>query len=339
MKKSSIFRLIAASMLLCLSVATGRAEAKELIFHLGYQMVQVLDADTDEVVADISVQGWCREAAYSADKKFIYVTAMRHLIHKIDVQSLKLVKTLDLNQGGWQRFIYGIVLADDGKTAYVNTLSRKTGGGDVVIGTPAVAQIDLDNGRIMRSVEVPWGVAGLVNVDNGRMIYAVGKDIYKIDASKKELKIVGSYPMFDKGINVLPLWPYTQENGGVFMSPYYTPTFMGLLSIDAGTGEIVETQIKGDMVMAYNAIYSPDKTKAYAIMDELNEIDLKTNSYTRIVPIPEGTSYGVIPTNDGKKIFVGGGGPTVTVFDAETLKVVKVLQMATDGWIMYKITL
>lgn len=339
MKKLIIFKRIAASMLLCLLAVTGRAEAKELIFHLGYGLVQVLDADTEEIVADIPVKGWCREAVYSEDKKFIYITAQRHLIHKIDVQTLKLVKTIDLNQGGWQRFIYGIVLAENGKSAYVSIMTRKAEAGDVVLETPSVAQIDLDNGSIIRSVGVPWGVSGLVNVKNDQMIYAVGKDIYRIDAVQKELKIVDTYPMFDKEINILPLWPYTQENGGIFMSPYYTPKFMGLLSIDAKSGEIVETPIKGDMVMAYNGIYSPDKTKAYVIMDDLNVIDLKTNTVARIVPIHEGTSYAVIPTDDGKKIFVGAGGPTVSVFDTETMKVVKVLQMATDGWCMCKITL
>lgn len=339
MNNTRISKLIAASILLCLLVVTGRAEAKELIFHLGYELVQVLDADTDEVVADIPVAGFCREAAYSADKKFMYVTAKRHLIHKIDVQTLKLVKTIDLNQDGWQRFIYGFILADDSKSAYVSIMTRKTEAGDVVLKEPAVAQIDLENGRIIRNVEVPWGVSGLVAVKEGQMIYAVGKDIYKIDATQKELKVVDTYPMFDKEINILPLWPYSQENGGVFMSPYYTSKFMGLLSIDARNGEIGETPIKGEVVMVYNAIYSPDKTKAYAIMDELNVIDLKSNTVVKIVPINEGTSYGVIPTNDGKKIFVGAGGPTISVFDAETMKVIKVLQMETDGWAMYKITL
>jgi len=36
-------------------------------------------------------------------------------------------------------------------------------------------------------------------------------------------------------------------------------------------------------------------------------------------------------SGDSKKIYVGGGGSTLTVYDAKTLKALKVLQMASDG--------
>jgi glutamine cyclotransferase len=49
------------------------------------------------------------------------------------------------------------------------------------------------------------------------------------------------------------------------------------------------------------------------------------------VPIAEGTCYGVNVSSDGRKVYVGGGGSTLTVYDAQTLKPIKVLQMASDG--------
>ena len=49
------------------------------------------------------------------------------------------------------------------------------------------------------------------------------------------------------------------------------------------------------------------------------------------VPIKEGTCYGVNVSADGRKIYVAGGGSTLTVYDAATLKPLKVLQMASDG--------
>jgi glutamine cyclotransferase len=49
------------------------------------------------------------------------------------------------------------------------------------------------------------------------------------------------------------------------------------------------------------------------------------------VPIKEGTCYGINVSADGRKIYVGGGGSTLTVYDAATLKPLKVLQMASDG--------
>ena len=49
------------------------------------------------------------------------------------------------------------------------------------------------------------------------------------------------------------------------------------------------------------------------------------------IPIPGGTNYAINVSSDGRKIYVSGGGSTTTVFDAESLKPIKVLQMETDG--------
>ncbi len=327
-----------AALLLCTTVVCDRVEAKDLIFHMGYEMIEVIDADTDEISA-IPIKGASRDSVFSADRKFLYVTGSRRVIHKIDLEKMQVVNSIKVEEQGWERFIYGIALNQDGKTGYVNVFSRRTEKGEAVIGHPEVLQIDLDNGKILRSLEVPFGVVSLCLVEQDSKMYALGQDIYTIDVAKKQMKIIDTIPMFDKGINILALWHYTAENDGVWLSPYYSPEGMGLLSIDTRSGKVTETMIQGEPPFAYNAIYSPDKTKAYSIMDDVAVIDLKTKTYTKIVPIREGTCYGIIPTSDGKKLYAGAGGSTITVFDAETLRPVKVLQMQTDGMGLRRLSL
>lgn len=323
---------------LALTVLAARAQAKDMFYYLGYGVIQVIDGSTDAIVADIEAEGWLRDAALSADKKFLYVTAKRHLIHKVDLAANKVVKTVNLHSDGWQRFMYGFDLAPDGKTAYGAVLSRTTKGGEVDVRAPVLAQVDLETGKILRSLEVPWGVASLTTVKGGSMVYAIGKDLYKIDVSGTEMKITETWPMYEKGMNFLPFWNYSWENGGIFMANYYTPELMGLLAIHKATGEIVDTPLNGIPVFAYSVIYSPDRKKAYGVMDELNVINLETNTYEAIVVNREGTCYGVNVSSDGKKVYAGGGGSTLTVFDAETLKPLKVLQMATDGMDIRRVT-
>jgi DNA-binding beta-propeller fold protein YncE len=327
-----------AVLLLCTTLVCGRAEAKDLIFHMGYEMLQVIDVDTDEIT-DIPIKGAARDSAFSADKTFLYVTGSRRNINKIDLEKMQVVDSIKVEEKGWERFITGMALSQDGKTAYVNVFSRRTEKGEAVIGHPEVLQIDLGSGKILRSVEVPFGVSSLCLVENDTKLYALGQDLYSIDVSKKQMQIVDTIPMFERGINVLAFWHYTAENDGVWLSPYYTAEGMGLLSIETKSGKVTETMIEGAPPFAYNAIYSPDKTKAYAVMDEVAVIDLKTKSYEKIVIIPEGTSYGVIPTTDGKKLYAGGGGSTITVFDVATMLPIKVLQMETDGMGLRRLTL
>ncbi|MDW7709032.1 MAG: hypothetical protein SCH98_01055 [Deferrisomatales bacterium] len=321
---------------LALTVLAAGAQAKDMFYYLGYGVIQVIDGTTDTIVADIAAEGWLREAALTPDKKFLYVTAKRHLIHKVDLSANKVVKTVDLHSDGWQRFLFGFDLAPDGKTAYGAILSRTTKDGDVVVPNPVLAQFDLDTGKILRSIEVPWGVASLTTVKGGAMVYAIGKDLHKVDVSGPEMKITETWPMYEKEMNFLPFWNYSWENGGVFMANYYTSEIMGLLAIHKESGEIVDTPLNGIPIFAYSVIYSPDKKKAYGVMDELNVINLETNTYEAVVVNREGTCYGVNVSSDGKKVYAAGS--TLTIFDAETLKPLKVLQMATDGMDIRRVT-
>ena len=319
------------ALLAALAAWSLPAVAKDRYYFIGYEVVQVIDGDTDQVVASIPIRGWLRESDFRRDKKSMYVTANRHVVHEVSLGENKVVASIDVNGDGWERFIFGFCLAADEKTAYAAMMSRTTDGGEVVIGKPVVAQINLETGKILRSVEVPWGVVQLVPVKGRQAVYAIGKDLYKIDVSGNEMKLTETVPMFEKKQNILPLWNFAWEAGGAFVGNYYTPELMGLLAIDENSGEITDIPIKGDPVFAYSVIFSPDRKKVYAVMDDLSVIDVASKSYGPVAHIKEGTSYAVNVSSDGKKIYVGAGGSSVTVYDAETLKRLKVIKMASDG--------
>jgi DNA-binding beta-propeller fold protein YncE len=324
------FLLWLFAAILCAGQA-ALAEAGDRFYYMGYEIIQVIDGDTDAIVADIPIKGATREVGLTADRKFLYVATNRHLVHKVDLAQNRVVATVDTSNGGVDRLMFGFVLDPDGRTAYGAFMSRTTGNGEVVIGKPVVAQFELETGKLVRSVEVPWGVAHLVSVKGGKSVYAFGQDIYKIDTAGSELKVTETVPMFDKGMNILPFWDYAFDNGGVASMNYYTEKFMGLLLVDQKSGDIDDIVLAGEPAMAYSVILAPDRKRAYGVMDDLTVIDLAKKKYVASVPIKEGTCYGVNVSADGKKIYVGGGGSTLTIFDAQTLKPLKVLQMASDG--------
>jgi len=328
-------RLLLALVSLLLSAGVY---AKDMFYYIGNEMIQVIDGDSDAIVADIPVDGWLRDSEFSADKKFLFAVANRHILTKVDLAANRVVATADVNSDGWDRFIYGFDLAPDGKTAYVILLSRKTRQGEAVVGTPQLAQIDIGDGHIIRSIDVPWSSVSIATVKNASEVLVIGKDIVKVDTSRPEMRTTGTYPMFSKHWNILPLWDYTDENGGVYMVNYYTPDVMGLLSIDTKTGKISDMPLDGPPVFAYSVIRSPDKKKVYAVMDELSVIDLASHSYDAVIPLHTGTAYAVNISSDGKKVYTTGGGSVTTIFDTRTLKPVKVLQMQTDGMDLRRLT-
>jgi DNA-binding beta-propeller fold protein YncE len=330
------FRFAVAAALT--AAVVGPAQAKDLYYFFGYESIQVIDGQKDAVVATIPVRGWIRESAVSSDKSALYVTTSRHVVQKVSLSENKVVASVDVNGDGWERFIYGFCLGADEKTAYAAMMSRRTDGGEVVIGKPVVAQISLETGKILRSVEVPWGVAHLLPVKGGQTVYAMGKDLYKIDASRGELRVTETVPMYDKKWNILPLWEYGGESGGMAAMNYYTPELMGLLTVDMNTGEMVDVPLKGDPVLAYSVVLSPDRKKAYAVMDDLSVIDMVKKTYGPVAPIQAGTSYAVNISSDGRKVYVGAGGSSVTIYDAATLKPLKELKMASDAMDMRRVT-
>ena len=321
---------------LCL-VHVERAEAGDRLYYLGYEIIQVIDGDTDTIVADIPIMGATREVALTADRKFLYVATNRHLVHKVDLGANRVVATVDVSNDGWGRLMFGFALDPDGKTAYGAFMSRRAENGEAVVGKPVVAQFALETGRLLRSVEVPWGVGYLMSTKNGTTLYAFGQDLYKIDTTGSDLRIVETVPMFDKGMNILGFWVPIFGIGGVASMNYYTEKFMGILLVDQQSGKIDDIVIRGDPPIAYSVVLAPDRSKAYAAADDLIVIDLAKKKYIASVPIKEGTSYGVNVSADGRKIYVGGGGSTLTIYDAQTLKPLKVLQMASDGMHIHRI--
>ena len=318
------------ALLLCATAFAVQAQAKDLIIYEGYDLIQFVDGSNYQIT-NIPTKGSTRDSVFSANKKYFYFTGSRRYIEKIDIKKRKLVKTIKVQSDGWQdRFIFGIALTKDGRYAYVNLLDRKIEGDEPVVGHE-VAEIDLNTGKVLRSVKVPWGVASLALVKDDSTLYAIGLDIYAIDVASRKMTITKTIPEFKKGINMLAFWPNVHENGGIWLSPYYTPTGWGLFSINTHNGKIAQTPIKGMPLFAYGAVYSPDHKKAYSVMDDVGVIDLQKGTVSKVLSNQDGTCYGIEVSSDGHRLFVGGGGPTITVYDTATMKPIRELQMQTDG--------
>lgn len=337
----SIRFVLLSVLMACFAGLPGQVQAKDLIFTMGYGTLEVIDGDTDRLLTNIPVKGWTRDYTFTPDKKRMVVTASRHYIHIIDTEKLTRIKTLDINDNpeGWDRFIYGVTAGPDNKSIYAHIIGRRTEAGEAIIPRPMIAQIDLDSGKILRTVEVPQGIFTVLSVNDGKELYAIGLDIHKIDISGKQMKVAGAHSMFDKGMNILALWHYTFENDGYFVAPYYNAQGCGMLEIDTHNGKITENMINGVPPMVYNFMYSPDRTKIYGAMDELYKIDAKSRKITNYTTINEGTNFALIVSSDGKKVYTGAGGSSISVFDAETLKLIKVINMAEDAVSMARLVI
>jgi hypothetical protein len=124
---------------------------------------------------------------------------------------------------------------------------------------------------------------------------------------------------------------------GIFINPYYTQNGIVYVIIDRNTGEV--RTLKGkDFWMEYSTILSPDKQYFYGLMDDLIKIDFKTGETIKSVPMKTGTNYALATTSDGKKVYVGPAGNDLSVYDASTLELLKVIPLSGDGAIIHRLS-
>jgi len=332
--------LMLATIFLCLLAMSGLAVAKDLILVTGHDVLHVVDGDTDELIKEIPVEGFLREAIVGNDKKYVYTTNGRHTLHTVDLEQGKVVRSMQFDKDGWERHIYGFKIDSQGKTGYFHFMPRKLENGQAHVASAVIAQADLKTGKILRSVEIPYGVMKITLNEESGKIHALGQDVYTIDISGKGMTLADTYPLFDKGYNILPAWDTQYENGGVLLQNYYTATAMGLLMIDVKTGKITEMELPEEaLVFSYGYVFNSDKSKAYGSMDEVSVIDMKTGALLGYEVIQSGTKFCVNISSDDTKVYVGGAGAFLEVYDAETLKLVKKIKLSTDAWDVRRMTL
>ena len=173
-----------------------------------------------------------------------------------------------------------------------------------------------------------------------------GYDIYKINVNTGKYEVILN--MFNPEGDEDPknyaagFHGITPGDHGISVFQYFTGEGMnirmGYLFIDRNKGRAWTLPGK-DLWMAYSNILSPDKKYIYSVMDELIKIDAKSGKTVSWIETETGTNYSVVLSSDGKKVYVGPAGPDISVYDAESLELLKVIPLHADGAIMHRLTL
>jgi len=303
--------------------------------------VQIIDCSTDAVVKTIpAFNDFIANATYSPDGRRYYACGW-HSIYVIDTVTNELVETHNLSSDLNRVTIGSSTVSADGSKLYmaVTVVKRKENFPRLFVQPPQLAVYDLKKREVVKTYEIPGAVSGIFKIKNdpGHLIL-VGLDIYKLNLKDGKVeKIMGGLNP-DKGREVknIILNNHNSSPGdhGIVVIPYYTTTEtergIGYLLIDTNTGEL--KTVKGeDIFFEYSARVSPDKKYIYAVLDELIKVDAKTGKTLKYTPCEEGTYTAVAVTPDGKKVYAGPYGPDVSVYDAESLKLLGVIPLKADG--------
>jgi DNA-binding beta-propeller fold protein YncE len=298
--------------------------------------IVLVDTDTDEVYAQIATQGIApREITPSADGRTLFViTKGRSLVEEIDIARKSVVDTIDLSSPRQTVRIFGLAVSPQGDTIYLNVLCVDRGSDELHAEAPQIWAFDLASRKATKLLDVPWGVYLLIaSPVDGRFVYEFGRDLYVIDLQKRQITRTirfGTSQVPGQGSVSVSCYPQFLQTNVLSCptgrtDPITGRKFVGLLNLDLTTGSLDQMDL-GPAVMWDSAVISPDHQRAYAVWNELYSIDLTQRKVVAIEHLPM-TEGSVNISSDGGKLYLSDGGPSILIYAAKTLKVIKTVAL------------
>jgi DNA-binding beta-propeller fold protein YncE len=310
------------------------------LFGVWPNRLRLFDEATDEFVGDIGLKyGAATNSTHSPDfSKFYFVTDRMESIEIVDLKKRAVVDVVKISAQPRQVRIANVAVNPAGTLLYIAS-------------TPVVLEIDrflpeesevfvydLQAKRLKESFQVPKEIKpgggfrpNLHFSPDGSSIFIFGRDIHEIRASDNQLvdTITLSKPLL-AGHGPLRGARLTEEAPGLYyglyrtQDPFLKKKMIGVLQIDLNKKEVESFELGPDVKAGLFAL-SSDRKRAYAGVEEIVVIDMATRKIVkRVEGVEQGrTNNSLIVSSDGTKLYVGGVGDHIQVYDSETLQRVK----------------
>ncbi len=326
--------------------------------------VLVFDEGKGQVVEKIPlVTGTPMSIRLSPDRKLIYVTTIDHNgIEVIDVATRKVVNHFILNTPTKQFRLWGGTPDPAGKFFYTVTKEIDQKPDHYDVGKPMYTVIDLEQQKIVKTIEVPKEDASARDFDyagaafqmspDGKYVYHFGDKITVLQASdfKEVDRIDLANPEFPGMQNVrfgggfggdLDLANEPGTHLALFNSedPLVHNKVFGLARFDLSSRQVEFNPIGPAPRGMSGFQVTPDKKLGYTVAVsgihgtkacEFWAFDLGTEQIAKKAEVPCRTRFTLGISTNGKKLYIYGAGFEIEVYDAATLKYEKTYDLNTD---------
>ncbi len=321
---------------------------KDYIYAAVGNACHIIDGDTDSVIKTIPHEDFILGAGFSPDGTRYYMSSGKQIL-AVDTKTMELVDTYKLSSDLSKVMVSGFCATGDGKTMYISCgiVKKKQNIPRLNVLPPQLVVYDLESKKVIKSFEIPYMVNQVMNIKNDPdHLLLTGYDIYKINVKTGKVEVILN--MFNPKAGDDPKNYLAGFHGispgdhGISVFEYITgeglSLSVGYLFIDRNDGQAWTLPGK-DLWFAYSNILSPDKKYIFSVMDEVIKIDAATGKTISFVETETGTNYSIVLSSDGKKVYVGPGGPDISVYDAENLTLLKVIPLDADGAVMHRLTI
>src|SRR5512139_1034828 len=349
MKKTFVFALALLGAALLLSSGSGPAMAKDILLQgMIHNQLNILDGDTDEIVGTVTTKGK-KVTNFTWDPKDLdkvyTITDWGQQIEQLDLKGRKVVRTFRTGSGNVKVRALDIEINPaDPNLLYALSLRQRWLSDEIVDMTPAVLVFDLATEKVVKEIEIPRGCTNIFFGYDGSEFYVTGRDVFVYDpVTGKQVNFLGIGHPTTTGVDPqisLNIWrPHDQSGMALILVGSQNSNnnlmYQGYYTIDLrkksteGSMNLV-TDI-GPLYIQFSGVVSPDRKHYYTVLNTVEKRDFATNRLLKTAADLDKSYYTIQVSSDGKKVYLGGGGDTILIYDTETMKLLKRLDTPGDA--------
>jgi hypothetical protein len=328
----------AAVALLSASLAGANDEPRVHLFGIWPNQLRLFDEATDDFVGDIYLKfGATTNSAHSPDfSRFYFVTDRMEAVEVVDLRSRTVVDSVKLSEQARQIRISSVAVNPAGTLLYATTTPVNLEIDRFVPEESAIFIYDLVNKRIQETVEFPKEATGgfrtaIYFAPDGKSLFLLGRDVYQlslpdhkvIDTIKLSKPLLSGYGPL-RGARLVEAEPGIYFGLYRTQDPFLKKTMIGVLELDLLQKEVSSFELGPNVDVSLFAL-SYDRKRAYGAPRDFIAIDMESRKIVkRVERVEQGRpNTSLLVSGDGKKLYVGGVGDLIQIYDAVTLEHVK----------------
>jgi hypothetical protein len=349
MRRTLAIAFLCLAPLLAPSTAAA-IEPRVLLVGVWPNRLRLFDEDTEQVVAEMNLRYGAVTNVFGSDRtpdfrRYFFVTDRMEAIEVVDIATLSVVDEVKLSSPERRVRMYGAVPDAAGKVLYITIEAVGMEVDRFLPENVDVVRYDLEAHRVIDSfplpaeIEAPFLPPLLRPAPDGKSLYVLSQNIYQLDLDSHQvvdkLEIAKprapGYPAAGLGFV-----PYEAAPGilyGIYRSPdpVLKKTMFGITRVDLNQRVVETLDVSSDLNVEWFTL-SPDRKRAYAGLGDLVAVDMETGKIlARKERVEQGRqNTAMVVSSDGSKLFVGGVGPLIHVYDTATLERLRTIQAGGD---------
>jgi hypothetical protein len=360
LRARAAFYLLLATVycLLSTAVLSQQPASSRGLMYIGTwpDKILVIDEAQQKVIDQIKLEtGPPLQLTVTPDKKRLIVLTTKMEVELVDLATRKVLSHFPLSDATHRIFPLGGAIDPQGRYLYT-TLRKATKEIDrYKIDKAQFAVVDLQEKKIAKTYDFPKEfdptagfLAGYKVSPDGKLLYVFREDILIFDLTnfKQVDKIELSKPLYPGScpINFRGDDDPNEEPG--FVTSVFNATdqvvrrsIFGIARINLTTKAVDFTPI-GPAGPMTRLMLTPDRKTGYVVSfngqggtrrTEFWVFDVEGRKVVRKTEFESRTRFNFAVSGDGKKLYIYGAGPTIEIYDAESLKLEKTIPLDGDA--------